>query len=285
MNETKRMVTLFGVILVIIGLICLVAFWPEKDNTFTCDVKAFKDYEKVGELSYDKYECLKDKKSYVVAVSDKITTKDKKALNAAFKDLDNGVYTISLNDYSKEEQAEIKENLNYSDDAFSKDVLLYVKNGKIKSYKENILDDKSSIKDFLKENKLTKFMCSATVDSENENLATVDYDGFECLYESDEPFVLVVAQTTCSYCLQFKPVLNEFAKANDVVAYVANVDQFSEEELTNLTSKFDYFTNNESWGTPTTLAVKDKKDVANLSGYTDDEDSIKNLYTKIGILK
>lgn len=286
MNETKRMLTLFGTIIVIIAIICLIAFWPEKDETFTCKVKADKDYAKVGELTYDNFDCLKDEKEYIIAVSQKITSDDKKALNSAFKNMNKGVYLVSLKDYSNSEAKTLKEKLNYSENDFEQDVLIYVKDGKVTSYKENILDNNEKITAFLSENGLNKFMANATEMEDLENLGEINYKGFEELYNSENPFVLVLAQTTCGYCQQFEPVLNEFAKENNVVAYVVNIDTLSDEERTNLTNSFSsYFETNSEWGTPLTLAVKNKEVVGDLSGYTDDKDSIKEVYTKAGIIK
>lgn len=286
MNETKRMLTLFGVIIVIVAIICLIAFWPEKDKTFTCKVKADKEYSKVGELTYENFDCLKDEDEYIIAVSEKITSKDKEALNTAFKNNEKGVYLVSLNNYSDSEAKTLKEKLNYSENDFEKDVLIYVKNGKVSAYKEDILDNNNGIKDFLSENGLNKFLTTVSEMENLDNLGEVDYKGFEELYNQEDPFILVLAQTTCGYCQQFEPVLSEFAKENGVVAYVINIDTFSDSEREGLTNAFSsYFETNSEWGTPLTLAVKDKNVVGDLSGYTDNKDAIKEVYTKAEIIK
>lgn len=282
MNETKRMLVAFGAIVLVILVICLIAFWPEKDTTFTCDVEGDKEYAKTGELTYENFKCLKQSDSYLVAVSSKITTKDKKALNSAFKTIDKGVYLVSLDNYSKEDAKKFKEALNYEDEASFEDVLLYVKDGEVKAYEEGILDDSSEVKNFLKENKLSKFLCSAKSMEDYENLGEVDYDGLNCLKESGEPFVVVLAQTTCSYCQMFEPVINGFAGDNDTVAYVINIDTLGDSE--DVTDVFSYFETNTGWGTPLTLAVKDGEVVKDLSGATEDTDEIKALYQEVGIL-
>lgn len=286
MNETKRMVAFFGVIALIIGLICLIAFWPEKDETFTCKVKALEGYTKVAELDYKSFECLQKEDDYVVAVADKVTKKQKETLNSAFKTNKKGVYLISLDNYSKEEANKIKEKLHYSDNAFENNSLLYVKKGKVEAYKEDILTTKDEVKYFLEENGIaTKVMCNATPDKTAENINVVDYEGFECLYDQDEPYVLVLAQTTCGYCEQFKPVLNKFLGDNNTNAYLINIDKLSQEEASSLTSSFAYFETNTNWGTPLSLAIKNKEVIGDVSGYTDDTEVIKDMYVKAGILK
>lgn len=282
MSETKRMLTAFGVIIALVAIICIIAFWPEKDTTFTCEVEGDKDYSKTGELSYENFDCLKETDNYLIAISSKITTKDKKALNSALSSIDRGVYLVSLDDYSKKDAEKIKKELSYKDDDFNEDVLLYVKNGEVKAYKENILDSKDEIKAFLKENKLSKFICSAQKMDEYENLGEVDYEGFECLKNSEDPYVVVLAQTSCSYCQMFEPVINEFASDNKTVAYVINIDTLDDSE--DVTSLFSYFETNTSWGTPLTLAVKDGEVVKDLSGASEDKEEIKSLYEAVGIL-
>jgi len=286
MNETKRMLALFGGIIVIVAIICIIAFWPEKDTTFTCDVKADEDYAKVGKLSYENFECLKEEDEYLIAVAlTNITKASKETLNTAIGGTGKGIYVVSLEDYTKEQAKKLKDELEYKDDSFENDVLIYIKDGKVESYKENILTDETVVRDFLKENGLTKFMCDAKATEDYENLAEFDYNTFECLYEQEDPFVMVLAQTTCSYCQQYAPVLNDFAIENNKVAYIINIDQLTEEEMTNLTESFSYFETNTSWGTPLTIAVDDKEVVGDLSGYTDQADTIKDVYVKAGIME
>lgn len=284
MNETKRMLALFGAVVVVIAIICLIAFWPEKDKTFTCKVKADKEFTKTGELSYENFDCLKDEDEYLIAVSSKISNDDKKALNSAVNG-ENGIYLVSLQDYEKEDAKALKEALKYGDNSFEKDVLIYVKDGKVKAYEEEIIGDKEAIEKFLTENGLNKFMCSAKTMEGMDNLGEIDYKGYECLYNQDKPFVLVLAQTTCGYCEQYEPVLNTFAMENNVPAYVINVDTLESSDLEKLTSSLKYFEQNESWGTPLTLGIKNKEVVGELSGYTDQTDSIKDVYVKAGILE
>ena len=51
----------------------------------------------------------------------------------------------------------------------------------------------------------------------------------------------------------------------------------------NIFSTLTYFSENSGWGTPLTLAIKDKEVVTELSGYTDDTTSIDNLFKEIGL--
>ena len=128
-----------------------------------------------------------------------------------------------------------------------------------------------------------KFACNTTNDSEYENLAKLTYDQYDCLYNSDEPFVMVVTQSTCHYCEQFLPVINDYAAKNDLPIYFLEIDTMDQTDAQNIFSTLTYFSENSGWGTPLTLAIKDKEVVTELSGYTDDTTSIDNLFKEIGL--
>jgi len=133
----------------------------------------------------------------------------------------------------------------------------------------------------LRDAKLTKFACETVASEEYENLSEISYEQYQCLYESEEPFTLVLAQTTCSYCLQFKPVINTYAGEKNLPIYVLEIDELSDDDRSALLSSLSYFENNESWGTPLTLGIKNKEVVSELSGYTDDENNLNQFFEKL----
>ena len=62
------------------------------------------------------------------------------------------------------------------------------------------------------------------------------------------------------------------------------MDKLDSDQKTALQDSFkSYFETNTSWGTPLSLAVKNKEVVTDLSGYTDDESEIDNLYEELGL--
>ena len=66
-------------------------------------------------------------------------------------------------------------------------------------------------------------------------------------------------------------------------AYKQDIKCFGENRAQLLLPKKDYFDENESWGTPTTLGVSNKKVVSSLSGYTDDTSELDNFFTELGM--
>ncbi len=284
MNENKRLLMIFGVIALVVVIVLVISFWPKPDKTFMCGVKADGDYGKLGKVNYKQYQCLSESDSKnPIIVADELSSKDKEQINKAAKKIDHAIYYIDTEKVSKEDLKVIKKELKYNDKSFKKDVILILQDGKVKSYKEELLKNKKELYNFLKEAKLAKFACDVTADEEYSSLGEINYEQYQCLYDSEEPFALMLAQTTCSYCLQFKPVINSYAEENNLPVYVIEIDQLSDSDRSALLSSLSYFDNNDQWGTPLTLGIKNKEVVSELSGYTEDESSLDEFFEKLGI--
>lgn len=280
MNENKRMLALFGVIILIIAIILVISFWPEPDKTFACNVKKDSDYEKLAAITYEDYECLKDESNIVIVAGD-LSDKEKANLNTVGEEAGIGIYYLS-DEISSSDLSTIKEELEYSDDSFEEDVILVVNYGNVEAYKEDILDDSEAIYEFLDEAGVTTFACNVQASEDYENLGIITYEDYECLLETDKPFALVIAQTTCSYCQEYAPVINEYAGENHVPIYVVYLDEMGD-EANDLLDSLSYFDDNTSWGTPLTLGIDNKEVVATISGYTDDTDEIDSFMEQAGI--
>ena len=94
---------------------------------------------------------------------------------------------------------------------------------------------------------------------------------------------MAITQSTCSYCEQYLPYLNEYAGENDLPAYILEIDTMDSEDVQNIISSLDYFDDNSSWGTPLTLAIQDKKVVKDISGYTNKEEDLNSIFEEIGL--
>ena len=112
----------------------------------------------------------------------------------------------------------------------------------------------------------------------------VDYNDYKEIVESKERSILIVGQTTCSYCIQAKPILNSIAKENSdlVINYIefnllnssdsAVVDEFISKNV------------NSEWGTPLTLIIEDGKVIDKLPGLTTKEAYLA-FFEKNGMVK
>ncbi len=284
MNENKRLIMVGIVIVAVVVIILLISFWPKADKSFACGVKADGEYEKLGKVNYKQYQCLvKEDSKNAVVVSDDMTDKKKEALNSTAKKIGHAIYYLDNEKINSDDMKSIKKDLKYQDSSFKKDVIVVIEKGKVATYKEDILDNADELKTFLSDAKLAKFACNAAPDKEYENLGELDYDGYNCLYESGEPFAVILAQTTCSYCVSYKPIIDEYVAKNNLPIYIIEIDQLSDDERNALLSSLSYFKDNESWGTPLTLGIKNKEVVSEISGYTDDEGNLDNFFKGLGL--
>ena len=71
------------------------------------------------------------------------------------------------------------------------------------------------------------------------------------MVEDKEDFILVISQTTCSHCNQYKPKLEKIAKEYKIQMYYIQVDLMSEEDYQEFHKIFSYS------GTPQTIFIKD----------------------------
>lgn len=283
MNENKRMLIFFISIILIIAIILLIAFWPEPDKTFACSVKGDKDYSKLGSINYKQYECLsKQDNKFALVISDGLNDSEKEALNTAAENSGRGIYYLS-DEMSNSDIKAIKKDLKTDKVSYDNSSLVIVEKGKVTYGLNKNLNKENKVSDFLKDSGFVKFICKTKTDEEYSNLARITYDQYDCLYNSDQPFVMVLTQSTCGYCEQYLPVINEYAGKNDLPVYVLEIDTMDSEDLQNVLSSLSYFDDNSEWGTPLTLGIKNKKVAKDLGGYTNETTTIDNIFKELGL--
>ena len=92
-------------------------------------------------------------------------------------------------------------------------------------------------------------------------LNKIGYDEIIEKIENKEDFVLLISQTTCSHCANYKPKLKDVANEYKLNVYYIDVDLLEEEEYNNLNSYLSF----KTAGTPVTLFLLngEEKTVAN----------------------
>lgn len=78
--------------------------------------------------------------------------------------------------------------------------------------------------------------------------------------EKKEDFVLVLSQTTCSHCAQYKPTLKEVTKNYEVTIYYLDYDKYDEEEIKEILNTLNY-----DGDTPTTFFFKEGSEISLMS--------------------
>ena len=81
-------------------------------------------------------------------------------------------------------------------------------------------------------------------------LKQLKYDEVMEKIQNKESFILVVSQTTCSHCKEYKPVFKKILKKNNLTAYYIEYDLLSDEEK----KEFVKYINFDS--TPVTVFLK-----------------------------
>ena len=92
--------------------------------------------------------------------------------------------------------------------------------------------------------------------------------------QNKDSFVLLMSQTTCSHCKDFKPKLARISKEYKVNIYYIEIDLLTDEQNTELKSYFNFS------GTPTTVFVKDgeeKSAATRINGDVSEEKIISKL--------
>jgi predicted bacteriocin transport accessory protein len=85
----------------------------------------------------------------------------------------------------------------------------------------------------------------------DKHLIELNYKELKEKVDNKESFILVVTQSQCSYCKEYKPVLKEVLYENDIYAYFIEKDRLTNEEK----AKFNEIANVET--TPQTLFFVD----------------------------
>lgn len=84
----------------------------------------------------------------------------------------------------------------------------------------------------------------------NSYLKQLKYDEVMEKIQNKESFILLVSQTTCSHCKEYKPVFRKILKKNKLTAYYIEYDLLSKEEK----KEFVKYINFDS--TPVTVFLK-----------------------------
>lgn len=123
----------------------------------------------------------------------------------------------------------------------------------------------SEMVNFLKENEALEEDATYTPE---ENLTFIDFDKYKELVNSDSDSIIVIGQTTCSHCIEVKPVLSHVAGNYDLEINYLNLTEMSSDEQTELIESLKNlgYADAENLGTPLTIIVKDKKISSTIEG-------------------
>lgn len=163
----------------------------------------------------------------------------------------------------------IIEKLEVDASKFGTPLLGFVKDGKV-------LD---TINGYVDERELLVILQEQGFIANEENLLANylnNYEDIKNTFESKKKELVVVCQSSCQYCIMFKPVLMSIADEYGVKINYMNYNEIEEqEELGEYLSKYKEFQGD--WGTPLTIVVENGKIINSFDGYTNEEEYVKFL--------
>lgn len=115
------------------------------------------------------------------------------------------------------------------------------------------------------------------------HLTFLSYDEYQDQLAKKEKSIFVIVQTTCGYCLQYKPILDEIAEEYQIPIYIVDILTMTDAEISEFLETAPYFTENPQWGTPLTLIMENKEQIAVSPGAMTKEATI-SFYQEQGLI-
>lgn len=181
---------------------------------------------------------------------------------------------IDTNELTNSVFNDLLSDINVDQDDFGTPLTFVVKEGQVIDSISGYVDE-NELFDFLKEYDFVD-------DSEQLLINYIDYDDYKKMLKSKDTEILVIGQSSCSYCIKAKPIYNQIIADENININYLNITELSEEDKDGFVSSLDYFEG--EWGTPLTLIIEDGDVIDSANGLLDYDGYVK-LFEKTGILK
>ena len=182
---------------------------------------------------------------------------------------------INTNELTSSTFNKLLKTIGVASDEFGTPLTIVVKDGAVVD-SLNGYTDETDLLDFLKKYDFV---------SKDAKLALnyVDYNGYKSVVRSSESKILVLGQTTCSHCIKVKPILSGISKEYGITINYLDITKLSDEERGKFTKYLPYLDEND-WGTPLTVIVKNSEVIDSANGELD-HDGYVELFKKNGFIK
>lgn len=116
--------------------------------------------------------------------------------------------------------------------------------------------------------------------SKEGKLISLDYNEIKEKVKNKEDFILIVSQSTCSHCVEYKPILERIANKNKINIYYIDYDKSDNKE--EFLEEFDL-----DGSTPITLFFNEgkEKSILNRINGTVSEKKALEKFKKMGFIK
>lgn len=171
---------------------------------------------------------------------------------------------INTDEISSTQLSEILKELGIKEDEFGTPYLVIVKDEEVIDRSIGLVDA-SVMFEFLQTNGLI----ASDAEAPRDLINYVDYDKYKEIIASEEEQLIFFGQTTCTFCLQAKPILNKIIKAEEIKINYLELDLLSEQNnkifMSTMGEKLP-----EGWGTPIAVIVKNGEIIDVLNGLADE---------------
>ena len=137
---------------------------------------------------------------------------------------------------------------------------------------------------FLKENGV---VTGKFISADYPNINYIDFNDYKKIVDSNDKRLLVIAQDGCTGCDDAQEYLNGIAKSNNLEVNWYNVSFTTEDDYNYFYNSYEFIKkglDDDSLYTPTFMVVENKKVIASLSQYNNEED-LKKLLKNNGLIK
>ena len=117
-----------------------------------------------------------------------------------------------------------------------------------------------------------------TEEIQYDNLTELNLTGLKARINAKETFVIMITRTDCSYCMMYKPIMDEIAGENNIKIYYIETDHMTKSEYDELSEMVEFS------GTPTTCLYVKGKLTDQMDGYRTKEAS-ENFLKQYDIIK
>lgn len=116
------------------------------------------------------------------------------------------------------------------------------------------------------------------------NLNILNYNDYTAVLNNLKKNIIVVGQTTCGYCSEYKETLNVIAAEKNITINYIDIDNLNQANYDAFNESLDFFKNTKDWGTPLTLIVENKTVIDYIEGIKSKNDTI-SYYESLGLIK
>lgn len=282
MEKQKKKMIIFTVLLsvVAIALIGIFAFMELRENNV---IGSLESKEIMNEFNK-----VYNKKEKTVIFYSSSTCGycelQKPIFETIIEDYNIKTYSIDSNELSSSQRKEVLKKLGIE---HATPTMVIVENGKVVASKVGYTDG-SALVDFFKENKVVP---NDAVYSKEAYITFINYDEYKSLVRKDDTSVIVIGQTSCSHCTNYKPALNSVAEDYNIAMNYLNLTNLTSEEsnklfdnLKNIGYDDPEFLKDGSFGTPLTLIIERGKVKDYISGERTISQLVREL-TRLGVIE